>query len=71
MDGVWSDYDEWGECSETCGTGSQTRSRTCTNPAPAHGGDECVGEETESQDCNTDPCPGNGLYIMILHPLVK
>ena len=51
VDGGWND---WGECSKTCGTGSQTRN--CTNPIPLNGGAECTGES--SQDCNTQGCPG-------------
>ncbi|XP_063690486.1 uncharacterized protein LOC134823063 [Bolinopsis microptera] len=60
VDGGWSDYGEWSECSKECGTGFQTRTRTCTNPAPAHGGTECVGEKTEEQNCNTESCPVDG-----------
>ena len=51
MNGGWS---EWGECSKTCETGNQRRS--CTNPEPAHGGLNCIGDK--SQDCNTQACPG-------------
>ena len=58
VDGGWSDDDAWSECSADCGGGIQTRTRTCTNPAPANGGADCVGEATETQNCNTDPCPG-------------
>ncbi len=50
VDGGWSD---WGECSVTCGGGIQTR--TCTNPAPAFGGAECEGDDTQS--CNIQECP--------------
>ena len=53
MDGGW---DEWSECSATCGDGTQDR--TCDNPAPAHGGAECDGEAT--QVCNDGPCPVDG-----------
>jgi len=49
VDGQWSD---WGQCSATCGGGTQTR--TCTNPAPLNGGLDCVGDA--SQACNTQAC---------------
>lgn len=42
----------------SCGGGTQTRSRTCSDPAPLNGGDECLGQDTESQDCNSDGCKG-------------
>ena len=58
VDGGWSDYGNWSECSADCGGGKQTRTRTCTNPAPAYGGTDCVGEATETQNCNPQPCPG-------------
>ena len=48
VNGGWTDFGDWSECSAECGTGSQTRSRSCTNPAPANGGQECLGDETNS-----------------------
>ena len=42
----------------TCGTGTQQRSHTCTNPPPSNGGDGCTGGETDTRDCATNPCPG-------------
>ena len=60
VDGGWSDFGPWSECSADCEGGTQTRTRTCTNPAPANGGADCVGDATETQDCNTHRCPVNG-----------
>ena len=60
VDGGWTDYGEWGACSADCGEGTQTRSRTCTKPAAAHGGAECDGEEDENKPCDSGvPCPGD------------
>ena len=59
VDGGYSDFGDWSECSAECDGGTQTRSRTCTNPAPAHGGADCVGDSTETRECNTQACPGN------------
>ncbi|KAK3738877.1 hypothetical protein QZH41_014661 [Actinostola sp. cb2023] len=56
VDGGWSDYSDWPSCSKKCGGGTQTRTRTCTNPAPAHGGKDCIGDGKESRDCNKDKC---------------
>lgn len=35
-----------------------TRKRLCNNPKPANGGRDCEGPATESQPCNSNPCPG-------------
>ena len=58
VDGEWSDYGEWGACNADCGGGTQTRTKTCTNPAPAYFGNECQGDADDSKPCNQDPCPG-------------
>ncbi|XP_063680021.1 uncharacterized protein LOC134815417 [Bolinopsis microptera] len=54
--GRYTEYGSWSECSKECGVGTKTRTRTCTNPALQHGGDECVGD-AQDQTCNTHPCP--------------
>ena len=58
VDGGFSDFGDWSKCSAECGGGTQTRTRTCTNPAPARGGADCVGDSSETRDCNTQGCPG-------------
>ena len=63
-DGNWSEWGEWDTCTEGCGTGSQTRSRSCDNPAPSYGGSYCDGLGVEEQACNEDPCPGMGYSVM-------
>ena len=59
VDGAFSGWIEWTSCSVSCGTGSRSRSRDCTNPSPEHGGGNCVGSTTDEEMCNTVPCPGN------------
>ena len=56
--GNWSSWGAWSNCSETCGNGTSTRTRTCDNPAPAYGGEDCVGAGSMTQDCFEKPCPG-------------
>ena len=57
VDGGLSDWSEWGLCTQTCGTGEEQRTRTCTNPTPLYGGNDCVGSLTDVQPCNTQQCP--------------
>lgn len=60
--GGWSaeSAGSWSSCSASCGGGSQSRTltKTCTNPAPEHGGENCSGSATRSvsQSCNTSSC---------------
>ena len=53
-DGGWTEFGDWSDCSAECGGGTQTRTRTCTNPAPARGGADCVGEGEETRECNIE-----------------
>ena len=50
--GGWGQWSSWGECSRTCGTGAQFRTRQCDNPRPAYGGHPCVGEREEFRLCS-------------------
>ena len=56
VDCTWTQWNAWVTCSVTCGGGTQDRERT--KNAAQHGGDDCVGDDTENQACNANPCPG-------------
>ncbi|NXC61674.1 HMCN1 protein, partial [Aleadryas rufinucha] len=60
VDGSWSEWGLWEECSKSCGHGNRTRSRTCSNPPAQHGGKPCEGSALESVMCNLRPCPVAG-----------
>ena len=66
MDGVWTEWDHWSHCDINCGTGTRTRTRSCTNPPPSHGGDDCQGPSQETSTCMLAHCPGNGLFNLEL-----
>lgn len=60
IDGNWSNWAPWGACNKTCDRGLQTRTRSCTNPIPANGGQACAGASSEERPCNTQACPIDG-----------
>ena len=56
--GSWSKWNPWTSCSLTCGDGTQSRDRSCTNPSPQHGGANCTGTIESSRSCKMEECPG-------------
>lgn len=56
--GGWSDWLDSTGCSVSCGKGVKEQTRTCTNPAPADGGEDCSGITTQEVACNNNTCPG-------------
>ena len=63
VDGKWSEWGAWSDCTKTCDGGKSTKERTCSNPAPTSRGKPCRGSDTKKGDCNTLPCKGNYLDI--------
>ena len=66
VDGQWTSWGSYGSCTVTCGGGSQSRSRSCTNPAPLYGGASCAGSSSSSQACNTHNCPSKSIVCLFL-----
>ncbi|KAL9969177.1 hypothetical protein ACROYT_G021362 [Oculina patagonica] len=66
IDGGYTEWTEWSECSATCGGGVRWHSRTCNNPEPKNKGKTCteqeLGPSVESGYCNTQDCPVPGGY---------
>lgn len=58
VDGNWSEWSLWEECSRNCGQGNRTRIRTCSDPPAQHGGRTCEGKAVEVIMCSLRPCPG-------------
>ncbi|MDD5720889.1 MAG: Ig-like domain-containing protein [Candidatus Pacebacteria bacterium] len=54
VDGGWSD---WSTCDASC-----NQSRSCTNPSPANGGANCLGNS--SQSCTGGSCISGGCNIL-------
>ncbi|XP_051929217.1 hemicentin-1 isoform X2 [Hippocampus zosterae] len=60
VDGKWSEWSSWEECSRSCGHGNRTRVRTCSNPSAQHRGRPCEGSAVEVIMCSVQPCPVAG-----------
>lgn len=57
VDGQFASWSDWSECSKTCGSNSyRSRERTCTNPPPRYGGEDCEGRTVERHRCSKPPC---------------
>ena len=65
VNGNWGEWSDYGDCSRSCDTGQQTRTRQCNNPPAVNGGQDCVGDDTEVMDCNTWDCSGEFLPLWI------
>ena len=66
IDGGWSGFEDWTDCPKPdCRGMTRTRSRSCTNPAPAYDGAECQGESAETQTCRTRSCPGKFMRMIL------
>lgn len=57
VNGNWGSWSSYGSCSVTCGSGTQSKTRSCSNPAPAYNGAACSGSSTHSQACTKSACP--------------
>ncbi|KAL4224566.1 Adamtsl1p [Mactra antiquata] len=57
VDGSWSMWFTWSDCTKTCGNGTKTRMRTCTDPFPENAGKRCFGESKQKRGCSLWDCP--------------
>ncbi|KAI6192237.1 hypothetical protein M3Y97_00315500 [Aphelenchoides bicaudatus] len=56
VDGGWSEWLPWSQCSKSCGNARRKRRRECNNPKPQTGR-FCQGKMVESEPCNLTKCP--------------
>lgn len=59
-DGGYSEWSNFSSCSASCGRGTRTKTRTCTQPEPNFFGRPCVGAKSETITCLVRECPVNG-----------
>ncbi|CAG2205785.1 unnamed protein product [Mytilus edulis] len=65
--GIWSSWEENGQCSTTCGNGTEIRRRRCDNTAPTNDGDECPCDNITYVHCNTKECPDTLKTVQLRH----
>ncbi|CAD7082367.1 unnamed protein product [Hermetia illucens] len=56
INGRWSPWSRWSDCSVSCGVGTRARRRTCNNPPPQFGGRRCMGRSAQRQQCIRPDC---------------
>jgi len=56
VDGGYAPWGAWGECSQTCGNGTKSRTRECTNPPPMNKGKWCTGSDEDVSPCHIQAC---------------
>ena len=64
VDGGYSEFGNFTECSVTCGKGVKYRRRTCTTPRPQFNGRSCrrLGPSIESKECEEGLCSDHHQY---------
>lgn len=55
---TWADWNDWADCSNSCGNGTSSRERHITLEAD-YGGSQCIGDSKASRGCFLKPCPVN------------
>lgn len=65
VDGNFTVWTSWSECSVTCAVGKQWRYRLCTQPTPQNGGADCVGDRSQMKTCQIADCPGSVKSIRV------
>lgn len=65
VNGGWSVWSIWSQCSVTCDNGTRLRQRTCTSPAPNHGGELCHGIHQMNQTCINEACSESKLVMCL------
>ena len=58
VDGGWSNWSNYGECSKSCGKGKKYKYRTCTNPPQSGDGKDCYGRARKGKKCREASCKG-------------
>lgn len=65
--GRWTPWSSWSTCGPEC---QHHKRRDCENPAPSHGGRQCIGRHLATTNCTGGLCtPGRQFYQWFIHKL--
>lgn len=65
VNGGWSLWGQFSECTVTCNGGTQFRTRFCNNPTPDPEGIPCnTSEGTELLSCHEQQCPSKNVLTL-------
>ena len=65
VNGGWSNWGSYGECSATCGKGLKYRTRSCTSPKPSGSGSYCTGISYNTTECTLSACPRKSYNVIV------
>lgn len=67
VNGGWSLWGQFSECSVTCNGGTKFRTRICNNPTPDPEGIACnTSEATEILPCSEQQCPSKNVHQLLI-----
>ena len=66
MDGTWSEWTNYTDCTKLCDIGTKFRTRQCEFAPGAPKGENCTsGVSSEKVFCNIESCAGRVIYLTI------
>ncbi|KAJ7392487.1 Hemicentin-1 [Desmophyllum pertusum] len=58
----WTAWSEWNECSKTCSSGNEVRTRSCQHSLTGLSSNSCTGSPQETRICTRQPCSVDGVW---------
>ncbi|XP_065641523.1 A disintegrin and metalloproteinase with thrombospondin motifs adt-1 isoform X3 [Hydra vulgaris] len=65
VNGYWSAWSSWSLCNQPCKGGISSRFRSCSNPMPRFGGQDCNGNIVDFANCPWQTCKSVDLNLAV------
>ena len=65
LESLWTTWNAWFSCTESCDGGIQTRTRTCEDDSNSVV-ESCTGSSNQTRSCNDVACPGSYISMTII-----